>query len=762
MNKKKYLEMNYEELYQYFISDIMSDSNKGKLLINELSESWRYQNDDRFQTFVDTGKAVLFALKGENTQVIPLCTNLIDRSATLELWQLLATNWNLLGSSYYLVGLSERALECYHNVIKTESTHGLLTMTSAAYNNIALLYLNLQAYEKTYEYFQKAIAALEQANRNQPRYTTKLVSYLSALIQALCMMQRLDEIPPIRARIEQIDKSELHPNSLFIYHSGEMYYAFYTGAYEQGKAAFHRAKYFIAQDDILRKTSLSNAYITLCEHFHLSYSFYLDELLAVESLEDSANTSMNVEMYMALRNYYQQIGDWDCFAKTNIKYINLLEKNARSIRSQKLESLQITEALIRDNSYLADIRSKNTELQHIAEEALHHKNALQNAYQRIELIHQLGRKLTSSIHLTEVMDLIHQNLQENIPIKNFTLMAVEPEKNQLRSVAYYENNKLQSGFCIRLDNPDSVFAECYRRNQIICSDDLEQDPYFHGRPALFVGESSDTQSVIFMPLNVGEHLIGVCSIQGEGSHIYTDKHIAFLQDLLPYLSIALNNALRSQALKKEIQSHLQTQKELKKANERLNRLSFLDGLTQISNRRDFEKRMLGLLQKAQEEEEAVSLFMFDIDYFKVYNDTYGHLAGDEALRKVAQVIQKNMMPVNGLSARFGGEEFIAACIGLNSEKSKQLAEQIRQEVYKLNLENRNTPLRRLSLSIGVAVTEQAKKSKKSALMRWSDLSLYRAKNSGKNKVILKEVCAKEKLPASFCPSQYFDHEHLAI
>lgn len=746
MDKEKYILMNSEELYNHLISDVMADCKKGKLLVDSLTQTERYHADYEFRTFVETSRALAFGLSGEYTQNISLCTELIERTTALELWSLLALNQNLLGNAYFVIGIFERALEYYHGVIKTENRHGLFAMSSIAYNNIALLYLHLEAYDKTYEYFQRAIEALDLNESNQPRYSSKLLSYLSAPVPALCIMNQLDKILPIWKRIEKINLDEVAPDSLYSYYLAKMFYQFHLHNYDEGKAIYHYAKTCIADTDTIRYMCLLNDYIDLCEKFKLDYDFYKDELIAAESMQDSGRSLADVRIHIALRKYYQFLGEKESFERSTRKYIELLEKNAEDVRLRQLESLQVVEALIQDSENLADMTSKNTELQLIAEEAVRHKNALQEAYHRIEMINELGRKLTSSLNLAEVIDLIYLNLKENVPLKNFILMAAEPQLNQLRSVVYYDEDKLYPEFCIPLDHPGSIFAECYRRNRLILSKDIEQDPYFQNHQPLSLGDQRDSESLVFMPLNVGNQLIGVCSIQDEGFDIYTDKHIAFLEDLLPYLSIALNNAIRSQTLEREIQSHLQTQEELKKANQQLDRLSSLDGLTQISNRRDFEKRMFSLLQEAQRKKESVSLMMFDIDNFKLYNDTYGHLEGDEALKKVARVVHKHLDQVGGLSARFGGEEFIAACIGQDTLTSRKLAEQIRQEVYDLGLENRDAPLGRLSLSIGIALSKTPDFSQKLALMRWADSSLYRAKNSGKNKVILKEFSIEDAIP----------------
>ena len=279
-----------------------------------------------------------------------------------------------------------------------------------------------------------------------------------------------------------------------------------------------------------------------------------------------------------------------------------------------------------------------------------------------------------------------------------------------------------------------------------------------------VGEKESIGSALFMPMEVNGRVIGACSIQSGGRNLYQETQIEFLKALLPYLSIALNNAMYSLRLEKEVKIRIEAQKnleetnreleetnrKLEEANRKLEQLSLMDGLTQIGNRRDFEHRVMQLFERSSSEKLNIGILMLDIDNFKKYNDTYGHLEGDEALKAVARVIRRNLERVEGLSARFGGEEFIGACIGLDFKEMEALANQIRSDVFELNIEHRESPLQRLTVSVGVAFADLADSSWKSALMRWADVCLYQAKTGGKNQVVVvKRVEEREEVPNVF-------------
>ncbi|ETS97623.1 diguanylate cyclase (GGDEF) domain protein, partial [Fusobacterium sp. CM21] len=176
---------------------------------------------------------------------------------------------------------------------------------------------------------------------------------------------------------------------------------------------------------------------------------------------------------------------------------------------------------------------------------------------------------------------------------------------------------------------------------------------------------------------------GAYSVQSRYKKAYNPDTLNFLRELRPYLVIALNNAIHSQKLQNEIIRNKEIQAKLKEANDMLSKIAGLDALTQISNRREFTEKFHELRKEAAKSNKIVSVFMFDIDDFKKYNDTYGHFEGDEALKKVAKIINSNIIECGGIAARFGGEEFISACIGLTSEENAALGNKIREEIFDL-------------------------------------------------------------------------------
>lgn len=174
--------------------------------------------------------------------------------------------------------------------------------------------------------------------------------------------------------------------------------------------------------------------------------------------------------------------------------------------------------------------------------------------------------------------------------------------------------------------------------------------------------------------------------------------------------------------------------ELERVNQELERLSFLDGLTNIPNRRRFEECMEREWKRAQRNQEPVSLIMIDIDLFKKFNDTYGHQAGDDCLRRVAHEIQSNTKRPVDLAARFGGEEFVVLLPETQKSDSFHIAETIRKCIENMKIPHAQSDLSDyVTLSLGGATLIPSQNSHSDVLIHMADKSLYRAKNEGRNR-----------------------------
>ena len=178
-----------------------------------------------------------------------------------------------------------------------------------------------------------------------------------------------------------------------------------------------------------------------------------------------------------------------------------------------------------------------------------------------------------------------------------------------------------------------------------------------------------------------------------------------------------------------------SQQQLLDTNLVLQRLMNSDGLTGLSNRRHFDEYLELEWRRAMREQSQLSLLMIDVDYFKSYNDTFGHLAGDEALRRVAEAIRGSCSRPTDLPARYGGEEFALVLPSTSPGGARLIAEKLRQMVLALDIAHTSPRAdSRLSVSIGLANQTPAIGTTCRQLILAADKGLYMAKNQGRNQV----------------------------
>jgi len=171
----------------------------------------------------------------------------------------------------------------------------------------------------------------------------------------------------------------------------------------------------------------------------------------------------------------------------------------------------------------------------------------------------------------------------------------------------------------------------------------------------------------------------------------------------------------------------------------LSQLAERDGLTGLYNRRSYDQYLERIWRQSRREEDQIILMLIDIDHFKAFNDHYGHQAGDDALKEVANVISMSAQRPLDFAARFGGEEFALILYGPGDEYGRELPEQLRMAVRSLKITHAKSPTDQyLTVSIGVALVMPGTKRSMAGCVQMADEALYLAKEKGRNQVRIKK------------------------
>jgi len=179
---------------------------------------------------------------------------------------------------------------------------------------------------------------------------------------------------------------------------------------------------------------------------------------------------------------------------------------------------------------------------------------------------------------------------------------------------------------------------------------------------------------------------------------------------------------------------------LSQANKELKRLSSLDGLTGVANRRLFDVTLEREWLRSMRQKRSLALIMMDIDFFKLYNDHYGHQAGDECLKKVSSAVQKCLRRPADLLARYGGEEFVALLPDTEQSGAMSLADFVRRGIERLALAHgysEAAPV--VTVSLGAAALIPESRFRPAQLLGAADRALYRAKEKGRNRAVAGSV-----------------------
>ncbi len=182
---------------------------------------------------------------------------------------------------------------------------------------------------------------------------------------------------------------------------------------------------------------------------------------------------------------------------------------------------------------------------------------------------------------------------------------------------------------------------------------------------------------------------------------------------------------------------LKTSAELEKTNKELQQLVNVDGLTGIANRRYMDQFLRVEFSRSIRYQQPLSYILSDIDFFKPYNDHYGHLEGDDCLKKVARAMAKTCKRSSDLVARYGGEEFAIVLPDTPADEAEKIAEKIRTAVEALAIQHQTSAVSEVcTLSLGVVTYQPKQGDKVDAMIEQADEALYQAKASGRNRVVM--------------------------
>jgi sigma-B regulation protein RsbU (phosphoserine phosphatase) len=258
-------------------------------------------------------------------------------------------------------------------------------------------------------------------------------------------------------------------------------------------------------------------------------------------------------------------------------------------------------------------------------------------------------------------------------------------------------------------------------------------------------EQFQIKANLVVPLLNSKNLWGLlCVHQCSTPRYWQDFEINFVQQIANQLAIAIQQVDLFQKLQKELAQWKQAEARLIEDNEELiaatrllEKLVNTDGLTQIANRRCFNNRLEQEWQRLHRKNQPLSLLLFDIDYFKYYNDCYGHPLGDKCLINIAQAVQKEVCRPEDLVARYGGEEFVVILPNTDLERAKMIASKIHTTIKNLAIPHQSSKVSNIvTISLGISRMIPILELSPATIIEQADQALYQAKQQGRNQYVV--------------------------
>lgn len=381
-----------------------------------------------------------------------------------------------------------------------------------------------------------------------------------------------------------------------------------------------------------------------------------------------------------------------------------------------------------------ELRLANAELQTVAEEMNRARQLAEQRADELAALNRMAMALTNVTDLRASLQMVARELTQVFNTRGSTVTLIDESGESAAVVAEYFNDpSLPSvlGLSVPLDTPAWERLDRERSAIVI---ERPGDDTLLGVVRDVMRERKVAQLLVAPLLSRGV-LIGNMSVSHEPGRSFATHEVMLAETLAGPVAQAVENARLYKAAQQARETAEAVSRELETANRKLAQLSVTDALTGIPNRRRFHEVIESEWRRAQRNRESIAVMMIDVDFFKSYNDRYGHQRGDACLTRVAAALHDGLHRAGDFVGRYGGEEFVVILPSTNEETAGLQGQRLCERVRALDIAHETSAAASMvTISIGCAATIPAPNTTPATLIAAADHALYEAKRSGRNRV----------------------------
>ena len=702
-------------------------------------------------------------------EVYSLCDKVNDEDGmAFALWR--------IGQAYLYMSKYEKAIPYLFDSIKICQRQNIWDLQLLTYLTIGDIYFDIEEYEKSLDYYNSA-EKLTKGIINRKRYFEDTVEYYAAKIynrigeiyrihkcydDAIIYYNLADNLEKklnykatlgavlsnignIEYQLGNYNKALEYLNESLTYLINNNYkigiveaYGLVALTYEKKANHVESEKYFLKAMSISSEIDYAYNKIDLLMDFINFLENTGKREKAIDKLDEVYSISVDNKMYAktmevckrAIR-LYEEEND----VNNSNKYYKLYFENEEKLEPIEFENKKKN---LKIKIQFDTLEKENKKILEKSEVLRIKTEDLTEIIKNISIISELGEKITTTLDLNQIYEMLHNTIQTFIQASTFGVALYNEDKKIIQYQYLIDNNKRIEMHEVSFDSKTSMAAKCLREKRIIVNNDVNNEYLNYIDNLNYINRTKNgdpMNSVIFCPLIIDNNLIGVMTVQAFEKNSFKRITIEMIKALSSYAAIAINNAMKSMKLIFEVEQRRKIQAQLVDTNNKLTWLSENDGLTDIPNRRKFDAIITEEWKKAKENKSNISIIIFDIDFFKQYNDNYGHINGDNCLINISNELSSSLVN-NYFAARYGGDEFVIILPDTDLEEAMSYGEYFRRNVENLAICHEFSKIKDIvTITLGVSCVIPSDGITITEFIRQADDALYEAKNNGRNQVI---------------------------